>query len=403
MGIILRTLIYIALLTIVAACTSNKALMSENTKIKVAAFNVSMDATNYVGRDALLATNQVLIERLKNNHPQIKNIAEIIQRTRPDIILLNEFDYIADPSKGVEVFINDYLMQAQHPDLAAIDYPYYYYAPVNTGKPSPYDLNGDGKKTGTQSDAWGFGFFEGHYGMMILSRYPIDSQNVRTFQHFKWKDMPNAMRPKAPNASEYFYSDEVWEKYPLSSKSHWDVPVNVNGTILHLLASHPTPPVFDGEEDRNGTKNHDEVRFWLDYITPGNSTYIYDDKGKKGGLPAQSRFVILGDQNASNTEGDARQEAIKALLSSPQVNDTIIPQSKGGDTNDPENELSKFHTASWGMRVDYVLPSSYGVKVVENGVFWPTEDTDTYRLVKDRESSSDHRLVWSVLSLDYTL
>lgn len=397
MNFTIKALSYLTLTTLLAACTPSPTVMESN--IKVATFNVSMDATNYVGRDAELATNQVLKERLKNNHPQIKNIAEIIQRMRPDIILLNEFDYIADPTQGVEVFINDYLKQAQKADLASIDYPYYFYSPVNTGKPSPYDLNGDGKKTGTQSDAWGFGFFEGHYGMMILSRYPIDKQNVRTFQDFKWKDMPNALRPIAPNASEPFYSDEVWEQYPLSSKSHWDVPIDVNGKVIHLLASHPTPPVFDGDEDRNGTKNHDEVRFWLDYVTPNNSDYIYDDNGQKGGLASQARFVILGDQNASSTEGDARQEAIIALLSSPLVNDSKIPQSRGGDENAADNPLSKYHTASWGMRVDYVLPSSYGIEVIENGVFWPTQTDENYRLVKDRKSSSDHRLVWTELKL----
>ena len=63
----------------------------------------------------------------------------------------------------------------------------------------------------------------------------------------------------------------------MSSKSHWDVPIDVNGKVIHLLASHPTPPVFDGDEERNGTKNHDEVRFWLDYVTPNNSDYIYED------------------------------------------------------------------------------------------------------------------------------
>ena len=29
----------------------------------------------------------------------------------------------------------------------------------------------------------------------------------------------------------------------------------------------PTPPAFDGEEDRNGRRNHDEIRFWVDYVS----------------------------------------------------------------------------------------------------------------------------------------
>jgi hypothetical protein len=373
--------------------------MNTETKIKVAAFNVSMDATNYVGRDTAQATNQVLKDQLNSDNQQIKNIAEIIQRVRPDIILLNEFDYIEDPAQGVEVFIKRYLNASQHPALEAIDYPYYYYAPVNTGKPSPFDLNGDGKTMGSQSDAWGFGFFEGHYGMMLLSRYPIETKNIRTFQNFKWKDMPNALRPIDPVSNTPFYSDEVWAQYPLSSKSHWDVPVNVDGETIHILASHPTPPVFDGPEDRNGTKNHDEVRFWLDYITPALSAYIYDDEGSKGGLPSQTRFVIVGDQNSSTTEGDSRKEAISGLLFSSMVNDEQIPQSRGGELHDTNNPLSAFHTAYWGMRADYVLPSRFGVDVIGNGVFWPLKDDDTFRLIESREASSDHRLVWSTLRI----
>lgn len=395
----LRPLAYIVLLFIVTSCHSPNIAINTETMIKIAAFNVSMDATNYVGRDTVQATNQVLKEQLNSDHQQIKNVAEIIQRVRPDIILLNEFDYIEDPEQGVKVFIKRYLNVSQHPSLDAIDYPYYYYAPVNTGKPSPFDLNGDTKATGTQSDAWGFGFFEGHYGMMLLSRYPIDTNNIRTFQNFKWKDMPNALRPIDPVSQTSFYNDEIWAQYPLSSKSHWDVPVNVNGEVIHILASHPTPPVFDGPEDRNGSKNHDEVRFWLDYITPSLSAYIYDDSGTKGGLASQTRFVIVGDQNSSTTEGDSRKEAISGLLSSSMINDEQIPQSKGGDLHDENNPLSAFHTAYWGMRADYVLPSSYGVEVIGNGVFWPLKDDETYRLVESREASSDHRLVWSTIRI----
>lgn len=371
----------------------------EHSTVKIASFNVSMDATNYVGRDAKRATNQVLLTELKNGNQQIKNIAEIIQRTRPDIILLNEFDYINDPKQGVERFINEYLNVAQHSDVNAIDYPYYYYSTVNTGKPSPFDLTGDGKATGTQGDAWGFGFFEGQYGMVLLSKYPIDKANVRTFQHFKWKDMPNALRPIVPSTGKPYYNDQIWAQYPLSSKSHWDVPVVVNGKTVHVLASHPTPPVFDGPEDRNGTKNHDEVRFWNDYVTPNQADYIYDDSGIFGGISSNARFVVLGDQNSSSTEGNSRKEAIGALLSSPLTNDVNIPMSKGGDLHKADNKLSKHHTAYWGMRADYVLPSTYGWEVIENGVFWPHTDSVLFRLVKDRNASSDHRLVWSTLKL----
>ena len=65
--------------------------------------------------------------------------------------------------------------------------------------------------------------------------------------------------------------------------------------MVHVLAAHPTPPVFDGDEDRNGRRNFDEIRFSADYVTPNTGDYIYDDAGGTGGLKPGSRFVIMGD------------------------------------------------------------------------------------------------------------
>ena len=77
------------------------------------------------------------------------------------------------------------------------------------------------------------------------------------------------------------------------AKSHWDVPIRVGGEIVHFLVSHPTPPVFDGLEDRNGTRNSDEIRLWADYISPGpGSAYIHDDDGVYGGLPRGAQFEV---------------------------------------------------------------------------------------------------------------
>ena len=70
---------------------------------------------------------------------------------------------------------------------------------------------------------------------------------------------------------EHLPEEEELEVVRLSSKSHWDVPVKVGGHTVHVLASHPTPPTFDGEEDRNGRRNHDEIRFWADYVSPGKA------------------------------------------------------------------------------------------------------------------------------------
>lgn len=375
--------------------------MSETEKpsqLKVATFNVSMEALNYMpyeqGKERIPMGNELAMA-LATQHQQIKNIAHIIQDVRPDILLLNEFDRQDElHQSALAQFKDQYLNQGDN----AIDYPYFYQGPVNTGVPSGLDFNGNSSHTDSPADTYGFGYFPGHFGMALLSKYPIDAQAIRTFQTFKWKDMPSALKPVEPSTGIAYYNDEAWQAFRLSSKSHWDVPVTVGDTTVHILASHPTPPVFDGPEDRNGKRNHDEIRMINDYVTPNQANYLYDDNGKYGGLGENSRFIILGDLNASSVEGDAINSGIEALLNNPNVQDPK-PLSKGGELHKPDNEHAKYHTAYWGMRADYALPSQYGFSIQDSGVYWPEKDSETYYLIKDRGASSDHRLVWVNLEI----
>src|SRR3546814_2632341 len=61
-----------------------------------------------------------------------------------------------------------------------------YLAPVNTGVPSGLDLDGSGTVGGEGrdrgNDAWGYGLHPGQYGMLVLSRYPIDT-DARSEEH----------------------------------------------------------------------------------------------------------------------------------------------------------------------------------------------------------------------------
>ncbi|WP_076417893.1 endonuclease/exonuclease/phosphatase family protein [Colwellia sp. UCD-KL20] len=369
-------------------------------KLRIATFNVSMEALNYLpyvkGQAPSVKGNE-LGTQLKNNHQQIRNIAEIIQRVNPDIILLNEFDREDDSHQAIKLFLSQYLNKSQQ-GQAAIKFPYFYQGPVNTGIPTSFDLNNDKVKGDSPNDNYGFGYFPGHFGMVLLSKYPLNEKGIRTFQHFKWKDMPNALKPIDPKTNKPWYNDEAWSNFRLSSKSHWDIPVIIGKKTLHVLASHPTPPVFDGPEDRNGKRNHDEIRLWNDYITPHKSDYLYDDNGVKGGIAPNSAFVIMGDQNASSVDGDAIKEGITNLLAHPNIQDSK-PGSKGGKAHNPNNPYSKNHTAHWGMRADYVLPSKNLITIINSGVFWPLPTDDEFRLVKDRAASSDHRLIWVDISL----
>lgn len=369
--------------------------MATPKQLTIATFNVSMESENYQAKGPL--GPHVLIQELSTGkNQQIRNIAAIVQRTAPDIILLNEFDYIEDPKQGVQAFIDNYLAVSQH-GQSPQQYPYFYYNTVNTGQPSGFDLNNDGKVDSAREDAWGFGHYPGQYGMVLLSKYPIDLAKVRTFQQFKWQDMPGHLETKKADGTAW-YSPQAWQQMPLSSKSHWDVPVTIGDEILHVLVSHPTPPVFDGPEDRNGHRNHDEVRFWVDYIS-GKSGYIYDDLGQRGGLAQGARFVVLGDLNSSAVEGDAFRDAISALSQHPLIIHQPIPASVGGAKHSPNNPHAKHHTAGWRMRADYVLPSVRGFKLLKNGVFWPAKGEALADLVQSRDATSDHRLVFATLEL----
>lgn len=380
-------------------------------QVRVATFN------SYLNR---ATEGKMLTDLQTGTDPQMKAVAEIIQRVRPDVLLINEFDYIADGA-GVEAFIQNYLMVSQN-GQEPIDYGYYFLAPSNTGIQSGFDFDNDGNiGTGSNAgnDAYGFGEFPGQYAMVVLSRYYIYQDDVRTFQMFKWKDMPGALRPINP-AGGFYHSEAEWDIFRLSSKSHWDVPVDVYGEKVHILASHPTPPVFDDGEissdptadktdnttwdlaDWNGLRNHDEIRFWADYVNPEVNAYFYDDNGGTGGLPANSRFVMLGDQNCDPNYGDATFNPISLVLSSPLFITDFVPQSEGGLENNSTpagHDDNRYDTADWGLRADYVLPSTYGFSINQGAVFWPVWATDSFYLVGPGVKSSDHRLVWLDLSL----
>ncbi len=366
--------------------------------VRFATFNASLNR----GSAGALAT-----ELAASGSAQPAAIAEIIQRTRPDVLLINEFDY--DPI-AAERFRDNYLEVSQG-GAAPIEYPYLFIAPSNTGIYSGFDLDNSGAAGDfVPNDSFGFGFFPGQFGMLVLSKHPIDLEAVRTFQLFLWKDMPGAMLPDdpgSPGPADWYSPDEL-DVFRLSSKSHWDVPIDVGGTTVHFLVSHPTPPVFDGPEDRNGTRNFDEVRFWADYVSPNAGGYIYDDDGTHGGLEPGAKFVIAGDQNSDPLDGDSIPGAAQQLLEHPLVNTKVTPSSDGavqqaalqGGANathlsDPAFDTADFSdTAPGNLRADYVLPRK-NLRITDAGVFWPLTTDPHFDLVGTSPfPSSDHRLVW---------
>lgn len=361
--------------------------------LRFATFNVSLYAREAGG----------LVARLEAGDEDARRIAAIIQHKRPDVLLLNEFDFDPD-GVAATLFQQRYLGVGQF-GQTAIHYPYRHLAGVNTGVASGLDLDRDGE-VGTEgraygNDAWGYGNHPGQYGMLVLSMHPIDSGAAREFRLLRWSAMPGALEPRFPDSGLPFHPPEIWAQLRLSSKSHWDLPIDTPLGRIHLLAAHPTPPVFDGPERRNAARNHDEIRLWAEYVSPGDKPWLCDDRGRCGGLPAQARFVIAGDYNADPADGGSLPGAIQQLLEHPRVLRYAPPRSEGAlaaAAMEPVNATHRSHashdTASFGprngnFRVDYVLPS-VGLRVQASGVFWPRPGEPG----ADWLDATDHRMVW---------
>ena len=362
----------------------------EAQSLRVASFNTSL----YRGEEGGL-----IADLSDPESEQPRQIAEIIQVVRPDVLLINELDY-DEEGEAIDLFGDDFLGVPQG-DEEALDYPYRYAFPSNTGIASGFDLSGDGSdggEVGTEEyaqNAFGYGLFPGQYAFGIVSKYPLDTDALRTFQQFLWSDMPDNMMP------EDFYSPEAEEALRLSSKNHVDLPVEIGDHRLHLLASHPTPPAFDGDEERNLRRNNDEIRFWIDYIGSGNSDYIYDDDGLGGGLDEDAAFVIVGDLNNDPFDGDGTDIPYD-LVNDERIADPEQGSDGGEYAGENDGGINDIHegphrhiTSDWNpqgpgnLRVDYALPSS-NLRIDGGEVFWPAPDEPYADLVE----ATDHRLVW---------
>jgi len=400
-------------LCVLAAMASGCA--GEPKQVRFATFNASLNRQQ---------AGQLIADLSTPDNPQARNVAEIIQRVRPDVLLINEFDFDS-AAEAAGLFQQNYLAVSQN-GAQPITFPYIIGFPSNTGLPSGFDLDNDGTVTtqpGSRAyggDSFGFGEFPGQYGFVIFSRFPIDAAAVRTFQQFLWKDLPGADLPTNPDGSPW-YSDDELRVLRLSSKNHVDVPVQIGRRTVHVLASHPTPPAFDGPEDRNGKRNRDEIKFWSLYLDAMEETSIKPSGGnfcstlsRASGVtvrPITESFVIMGDLNADPNDGGSVPGAIQQLLDHPRVNASFTPRSDGaveastvqGGKNASQTGDAQFDTADFSdgqngpgnLRTDYVLVSK-DLQVKDGGVFWPTTSDPLARLVamQPTVATSDHRLVW---------
>lgn len=325
----------------------------------------------------------LLRDILSGKDRQVMAVTDVIAGAAPDVILLTGFDYDLD---GLA-------LSALADRLSALDaeYPYRFALRPNTGRATGLDLDGDGK-TGGPGDSQGYGRFAGADGMAILSRLPIVEEDVADYSDTLWRDLPGALIGGAG------LPEEVMEVQRLSTTGHWAVPVVLpDGAQLTLLCWYATPPVFDGPEDRNGRRNHDEAAFW---------TRLLD--GALAAPAPKPPMVLLGDVNLDPVDGDGRPEALLSLLSDQRFLDPL-PTSAGGaqaaiqvGANQTHRGDPSLDTADWpddpgpgNLRVDYVLPSA-DLQVSGSGISWPAPEEPGAEVAS---AASRHRLVWVDIEL----
>ncbi len=133
-----------------------------------------------------------------------------------------------------------------------------------------------------------------------------------------------------------FPSPEAQTVQRLSSVAHWVVPVLIREERLNLMSFHASPPVFDGPEDRNGRRNHDELRFWQSYLDGGF------------GPAPKDRFVLAGVGNLDPVDGEGIKPAITGLLADPRLQDPrpMRPDGPLIDTPDQAGD-PRLDTAAW--------------------------------------------------------
>ncbi|WP_246175907.1 endonuclease/exonuclease/phosphatase family protein [Roseovarius bejariae] len=322
----------------------------------------------------------LLLRDILRDDPQITAFAMVVRRVSPDILVLQGIDY--DHGRVALRALRNKIDKDGGPH-----YPHVFTKRPNTGMPTGLDMDGDGR-LGQSRDKQGFGRFAGQAGMAVLSRWPFDRQKMRDFSHVKWQDLPSASLPMSMDAP--FPSFEAQKVQRLSSVGHWVLPVKLpHAPVLTLMTFHATPPVFDGPEDRNGHRNHDEILFWQKFLD-----------GEFGPVP-DDHFVLLGDANIDPVDGEGRKSAVNRLLADPRLQDPE-PKRPGPVLQGPEQSGDpRLDTVAWPddgpghLRVQYLLPSS-DLRVVNAGVHWPTPDTD---VAAEASAAGPHRMVWVDIAL----
>ena len=384
----------------VAARSSRQRVAADEATIRVATYNTSLF------RD----TDGQLVRDLEGgNNEQARKIAEVIQRVRPDILLVNEFDY-DDAGRAAELFRTKYLAVGQN-GCEPIKFDHYFTGPVNTGVPSGRDLNHNGK-LGDPDDAIGFGRHEGQYGMLVLSKFPIDREHVRSFQKFLWRDMPEADAARSIRRRTSRFTTTTISPSCGSRRKAFGTCRSKCRPAADGRAVHAAPAVLASRRRPSSTAPRTATAA---AITTKSASSPITSIATKGELPGRRRGQArrprrrrtVRDRRRSQlrsgrrrkharhdgpaARAPARQRIVHAHeRRRPAHGARSFPINSSNNHGDPAHVTSNFTQEGHGcLRIDYALPSR-GLEVVKGGIFWPAPGEPG----ADAITATDHRSVW---------
>lgn len=302
----------------------------------------------------------VLQSLTKGGDDQQKAIVASIAALGADVLLLTEIDY--DLRGETLAGLNQL--------LAGTNYPYMMALRPNTGLPTGFDIDQNGRK-GEARDAMAFGRYLGAEGMAVLSKLPLGE--ATDYSGFIWADLPQNLSPDTDPALRRLQR--------LSTSGHYQIAVQLpDGRSLALLVYAATPPVFDGPTDRNGKRNHDETAFWSHLIT-----------GDLPFKPPKPPFVVIGKPNLDPMDGQGLPAAITALMG--QLQDPApsgdVARVDADQRGNPRLDTALFDDIG-GLRLDQILLSQ-DIQIQDAGVLWPRTGDP---LASVLATASPHRPVW---------
>ncbi len=207
---------------------------------------------------------------------------------------------------------------------APLEFRYTFSAESNTGVPSGFDFDNDGTVAGG-ADALGFGEFPGQYAMALFSRFPIDApMRARSANSCgatcRARSCPTGSRRRSPWTGIRPRSSRCCR---CRRRATGTCRVKIGGRTLHLLASHPTPPAFDGRRIATDCATTTRSASGATTIAARNTSAT--TAGRRGGLRRRPFHHHGRSELGSRRRRQPASTPSSALLAHPRVDSALHP------------------------------------------------------------------------------